>query len=143
MKAILFLDNWLIERTDCVDRQWYKPKYVKQLIEDFHPETLGYGGYLSAFYDENLGKYVMYLAVYPPEADPGTFVLRLETDDPYEWPTPTYDVDAKPAWKGFKDVVITAVPEHSSPCEHGWGSLIYAGGRPRLCRSAITSGHLP
>ena len=106
MQSILFLDNWLIDRVDCVDRQWYKPKFVKQLIEDFHPETLGYGGYLSAFYDDKLGKYVMYLAVYPPEADPGTFVLRLQSDDPYNWPTPTYDVNATPAWKGFSDVVI-------------------------------------
>jgi hypothetical protein len=47
----------------------------------------------------------MYLAVYPPEADPGTFVLRLLSDDPTQWENPSFDVNASPAWKGFESVV--------------------------------------
>ena len=105
MKTILFLDDWMLERATGLERIWYKPTFVKQLITDFHPESLGYGGYYSVFYDDRLGKYVMYLAVYPPEADPGTFVLRLLSDDPYNWENPTYDTSITPSWKGFKDVL--------------------------------------
>jgi len=105
MNTILFIDDWMLERADGLERVWYKPTFVKQLITDFHPETLGYGGYYSVFFDEKLQKYVMYLAVYPPEADPGTFVIRLESDDPYNWETPKYDTSSKPAWKGFENVL--------------------------------------
>ncbi|MBI3943420.1 MAG: hypothetical protein HY326_10445 [Chloroflexi bacterium] len=106
MQTILFLDNWMIERQDCLERAWGHPQFVKEVFTDLHPEALGYGGYDSIFFDERLGQYVMYLAVYPPEADPGTFVLRLQTDDPYNWPAPPYDRTANPIWKGFQDVVL-------------------------------------
>lgn len=106
MQAMLFLDDWMVERRTCLERVWGKPRYVKELFADFHPQVLGYGGYFSVFYDQQLGRYVMYLAVYPPEADPGTFVVRLQSDDPYSWPDPDYDPGATPAWKGFKDVLL-------------------------------------
>ena len=47
----------------------------------------------------------MYLNLYPREADPGTFVVRLESDDPRTWPSPRYSPGASPAWKGFSNVV--------------------------------------
>jgi hypothetical protein len=106
MQAILFLDDWMVERRTCLERVWGKPRFVKELFIDFHPDVLGYGGYLSVFYDQQLGRYVMYLSVYPPEADPGTFVVRLQSDDPYDWPDPVYDLRATPVWKGFQDVVV-------------------------------------
>lgn len=106
MKTILFLDNWLIEKQLCLERVWHKPRFVKEVFADFHPNVLGYGGYASMFWDERVGKYVMYAAVYPPEADPGTFVVRLESDDPYQWEDPLYDVAVTPAWKGFENVVV-------------------------------------
>ena len=54
MKTILFLDDWMLERATGLERIWYKPTFVKQLITDFHPESLGYGGYYSVFYDDRL-----------------------------------------------------------------------------------------
>lgn len=66
---------------------------------------LGYGSYYSIFFDEIIGKYAMYLAIYPPEADPGTFVVRLLSDDPTDWQNPVYDVAMTPAWRGFDHVV--------------------------------------
>ncbi|MCX6046409.1 MAG: hypothetical protein NT075_14985, partial [Chloroflexi bacterium] len=111
MRTILFLDNWLIERQEGLERVWGKPQFVKELFTDIHPGVLGYGGYYTVFYDEQVGRYVMYLAVYPPEADPGTFVVRLQSDDPYHWPNPVYDLNASTLWQGFQgkewqDVVV-------------------------------------
>ena len=105
MKAIFFLDDWLVERRVGLERVWGKPRFVKELFSNFHPHVLGYGGYYSLFFDQAQGRYVLYLAVYPPEADPGTFVLRLLSDDPTEWEDPVFDVNASPAWKGFQNVV--------------------------------------
>ena len=106
MKAILFLDDWMVEHRDSLERVWGKPEFVKELFTDFYPGFLGYGGYMTVFHDEQVGRYVLYLAVFPPEADPGVFVVRLESDDPYEWPHPVYDAGATPAWKGFEKVVL-------------------------------------
>ena len=63
---------------------------------------------MTVFHDEQVGRYVLYLAVFP-RPDPGVFVVRLESDDPYEWPHPVYDVGATPAWKGFEKVARAAV----------------------------------
>ena len=38
--------------------------------------------------------------------DLGVFVVRLESDDPYDWPHPIYDGGATPALKGFEKVVL-------------------------------------
>lgn len=115
MKTILFLDNWLIEKQVCLERVWYKPCFVKEVFRDFHPNVLGYGGYASLFWDERVGKYALYAAVYPPEADPGTFVLRLEADDPYHWADPLYEVATTPAWQGFNNVVVDEQEERFWP----------------------------
>lgn len=106
MQTILFLDNWMLEKQVGLERVWGKPHYVKEVFRDIHPQALGYGGYASIFWDDRVKKYVMYCAVYPPEADPGTFVLRLESDDPFTWADPKYDTSVAPAWKGFDQVVV-------------------------------------
>lgn len=105
MNAIFFLDDWLVERRVGLERVWGKPRFVKELFSEFHPHVLGYGGYFSLFFDHAVGRYALYLAVYPPEADPGTFVLRLLSDVPDAWEDPIFDVAASPAWRGFEHVV--------------------------------------
>ncbi|MEM7131033.1 MAG: hypothetical protein AAF702_32225 [Chloroflexota bacterium] len=115
MKTIFFLDNWLIEKQICLDRVWSKPRFIKEVFEDYHPHVLGYGGYVTASWDERVGKYVMYVDIYPPEADPGTFSIRLESDDPAEWDDPLYEVATKPAWKGFERVVVDEQGERFWP----------------------------
>ena len=138
MKALLFFDDWMVERRDCLERVWGKPTFVKELFTNYYPGFLGYGGYVSAFWDEALGKYVMYLAVYPPEADPGVFVLRLQSDDPYDWADPVYDVSVTPAWKGFKDVVVD---EHG---ERFWPNAVFPlAGTPLAERGYVTTEWQP
>jgi len=105
MKAVLFFDDWLLHRCDELDRHWHQPTLVKQLFTEFYPGYLGYGGYMTVFHDARLGRYVMYLAVFPPQADPSVFVVRLESDDPTNWPSPRFKLGATPAWKGFENVV--------------------------------------
>jgi hypothetical protein len=105
VKSIFFLDDWMVEQRVGLERVWGKPRFVKEIFSHFHPRVLGYGGYFSVFFDETVGRYAMYLAVYPPEADPGTFVLRLLSDDPAQWEDPSFELDASPAWTGFEHVV--------------------------------------
>lgn len=138
MRTLLFLDNWLIERQECLERVWGKPRFVKELFSDIHPGALGYGGYFTVFYDQRLGRYVMYLAVYPPEADPGTFVVRLQSDDPYHWPNPTYDLAASPIWRGFQDVVL------DDQSERFWPTFIRTlAGTPQAERGYLTTTYNP
>ena len=44
MKAILFLDDWMVEHRDSLERVWGKPEFVKELFTDCYPGYLGYGG---------------------------------------------------------------------------------------------------
>ncbi len=106
MKSILFLDDWMVEHRDSLERVWGRPRFVKEMFQEFYPGFLGYAGYISSFYDDNVGRYVLYLAVIPPKADPTVFVTRLESDDPYNWDAPAYDMSVTPAWKGFQNVVV-------------------------------------
>ena len=48
---------------------------------------------------------MLYLSIFPPEADHWVFTVRLQSDDLYNWPHPVYDGSADPAWKGFEDLV--------------------------------------
>ena len=59
MKAILFLDDWMIEHRDSLERVWGRPELVKELFTDFYPGFLGYGGYMTVFHDEQVGRYVL------------------------------------------------------------------------------------
>lgn len=137
-QAILFLDNWLIEKQVGLERVWGKPRFVKEVFHDFHPRVLGYGGYASMFWDERVGKYVLYAAVYPPEADPGTFVIRLESDSPYEWADPIYDATVTPAWKGFQQVVVDEKGERFWPIY-----INTLAGTPQASRGYLMSTYHP
>jgi hypothetical protein len=115
MKGIWFFDDWMLERRDCLERVWGKPTFVKEIFTEFNPPGWdGYGGYPTAFYDERLGRYVMYLNAYPgrksqnrtPGISAGEFQFRVQSDDPYNWPNPSYEPSATLAWQGFKEVVI-------------------------------------
>ncbi len=139
MKSILFLDDWMVERRDSLERVWGRPTFVKELFTDFYPGFLGYGGYMTVFHDERVGRWVMYLAVYPPEADPEVFVVRLESDDPRNWPHPVYDESAVPAWKGFENVVVDQRGERFWPF-----SVVSLAGTPISERGYVTGEwHMP
>jgi len=137
-QTILFLDNWMLEKQVGLERVWGKPHFVKEIFSDIHPEALGYGGYASMFWDDHVEKYVMYAAVYPPEADPGTFVLRLESDDPYHWADPKYDLSVTPAWRGFDQVVV------DENGERFWAIYINSlAGTPLADRGYLTTTYHP
>ena len=115
MNGIWFFDDWMLERRDCLERVWGKPTFVKEIFTTYPPPGWdGYGGFLTCFFDERLGRYVMYLINFPgrgaknrtPGIAAGEFQFRLQSDDPCSWPTPSYDPSAALAWEGFEDVVI-------------------------------------
>jgi hypothetical protein len=51
MKALLLLDDWLLDRRDGLERVWHRPAFVKELFPAFHPGFLGCGGYMTVFHD--------------------------------------------------------------------------------------------
>ena len=115
MNGIWFFDDWMLERRDCLERVWGKPRFVKEIFSDFYPTGWdGYGGYPTVFYDERLGKYALYLVAFPgresrdrtPGVSAGEFQFRLLSDDPYNWPDPVYDPAPELAWQRFGDVVV-------------------------------------
>lgn len=136
-QTILFLDNWMLEKQVGLERVWGKPRYVKEVFSDIHPQALGFCGYASIFWDDLVGKYVIYCAVYPPEADPGTFVLRLESDDPFTWADPKYDTSVTPYWIGFYQVVV------DEKGDRFWAIYINSlAGTPLADRGYISGDHL-
>ena len=115
MNGIWFFDDWMLEQRDCLDREWGKPTFVKEIFTELPPLGWdGYGGFVSVFRDDRLGRYVMYLVNFPgresrnrtPGVCAGEFLFRLQSDDPYNWPSPRWDPSTKFAWQGFEDVVV-------------------------------------
>ena len=115
MNGIWFFDDWMLERRDCLERVWGKPAFVKEIFTEFYPPGWdGYGGYPTAFYDERLGQYALYLIAFPgresrdrtPGISAGEFQFRLLSDDPCNWPDPVCDPAPGPAWRRFDDVVV-------------------------------------
>ena len=143
MKAMLFFDDFMLERRMCLERVWGKPKFVKEIFTDCYPGFLGFGGWTSTFHDEQLGKYVMYLHVYPRQVDPGkgpitqAFAVRLQSDDLYDWPNPVYDVSVSPAWKGFRDVVVKEDGEQFRAMQ-----VLPLAGTPLASRGYVASTYL-
>ena len=134
MKGIWFLDDWMLERRDCLERVWGKPSFVKELFTEFAPAGFGYGGYVTAFFDEKLGRYVMYIQTFPPPKKGFLDVIRLQSDDPYEWPNPSYDPSISPDWKGFKDVVVD---QNDQPI---WAYSVHTlAGTPLAARGYVTT----
>jgi len=106
MKAIFFFDDWMVERRECLERVWGRPRFVKEVFTDYHPGLLGCSPE-TVFYDERLGRYVMYARYISGEGRGSEqFTVRLQSDDLYNWPDPAYAVSATPAWRGFSDVVV-------------------------------------
>jgi hypothetical protein len=136
MKTLLFFDDWLLHRRDGLERVWHPPALVKEIFTESYPGFLGYGGYMTAFYDERVGRYVLYLAVYPPKADPETFVVRLESDDPAAWTNPRHDRAVTPAWKGFAQVLVDARGERFWPY-----AVMSLAGTPLADRGYVTTSY--
>jgi len=136
MKAILFLDNWMLERCECLERTWVSPTCVGELLTHGYP---GWQGFFpgQVFYDQRLGHYVMYVTACPPDIDPAagcnpTFCFRLQSDDLYNWPGPTFDVQSRPAWKGFTEVVVDEAGELI-----GHGDITSLAGTPHAERGYV------
>ena len=120
MNGIWFFDDWMLERRDGLEREWGKPTFLKEIFSDYYPRNWpGYGGFPTMFYDERLGKYVLYVVNCPgretAQRTPGKgfvgvcageFQFRVATDDPTNWPNPRYTPVEGPAWEGFEDVVV-------------------------------------
>ncbi len=138
MNGIWFFDNWMLERADCLERVWGKPTFVKEIFTEFKPlGSEGYGGYITVFHDRRLGCYVMYLFTHK-----GRVVFRLQSDNPYDWPNPSYDPAAalgwkgasNQGWKGFKDVVVD---QNGQPI---WAYAVHSlAGTPLAERGYVTT----
>jgi len=102
MKAILFFDNWMLERNIGFERVIGQPTFLGELLPDAvgcHLDTI--------FFDSRLDKYVLYLRARTGLAngDFETFAFRLESERPDQWELPPINPDISPVWKAYPNVL--------------------------------------
>ena len=60
----------------------------------------------SMFFDERVGRYVMYVDCFTAETEPRRFAVRVETDDPLKWPDLSGERAAKVLQPSGENVVV-------------------------------------
>ena len=89
MNCLLFFDDWMLEARQGLDRMQGQPV----LRADVTPELPEHLSRLaeavaatSLFFDERVGRYVMYMDCWTADPDSTRFSVRVESDDPLQWP---------------------------------------------------------
>ena len=85
MNCILFFDDWMLQAREGLDRMQGQPVVAADITADV-PEHLASAGASNLFFDERVGRYVMYVGCHTAGPEPTSFVVRVESDDPIEWP---------------------------------------------------------
>jgi len=104
MKSLFFFDDWLLRAREGLDRKQGQPRRVKEVVLG-HPELSLIRGISNISYDEYSRHYRMY-ADCIQKKDDKCFWIRLETDDPYNWPAPHWASGSGPIWTRTKNVVL-------------------------------------
>ena len=89
MNCLLFFDDWMLEARQGLDRMQGQPVLRADVSPEL-PEHLSrldeVGAAASLFFDERVGRYVMYVDCWTADPDSTRFSVRVESDDPLEWP---------------------------------------------------------
>ena len=104
MKSLFFFDDCLLRAREGLDRKQGQPMQVKELALERHRELSRIDA-AEISYDELRGCYVMY-ARCMQKKDDKWFYIRLETDDPYNWPAPHWASGNGPMWKRTENAVV-------------------------------------
>ena len=108
LKALFFFDDWLLHARDGMDRKQGQSSMVKEIDLGSHPE-LSYINCLRLYYDECLGRFVMYVDCGYKEdiqSDYRNFTFRLDTDDLQNWPLPEWASGSGPLWTRIENPVL-------------------------------------
>ena len=104
LNALFFFDDWMLRARDGLDRKQGKPTLVKEVKLGTHPElSIIRGGRF--YYDKGLGRYVMYVDCQHKDGR-SRFTIRLESDDPYNWPLPKWASGSGPLWTRAENPVV-------------------------------------
>ena len=104
MKSLFFFDDWLLRAREGLDRKQGQPRRVKESVPAYYPE-LRCRGLLNPDYDELQGCYATYVDCHQRKDDK-RFIIRLETDDPYNLPVPRWTSGSGPIWTRMENVVM-------------------------------------
>jgi len=85
MNCLLFFDDWMLQAREGLDRMQGQPVLLADVTVEV-PEHLSSAGAGGLFFDERVGRYVMYAGCHTAGPESTSFVVRVESDDPTDWP---------------------------------------------------------
>jgi len=89
MNCLLFFDDWMLEAREGLDRLQGQPTLLAEIVPDVpeHLSSIAVGmAAVSMFYDERVGRYVMYLDCWTDDPEPKRFSVRIESENGRDWP---------------------------------------------------------
>ena len=89
MRCLLFFDDWMLQARQGLDRLQSEPVLLADTTPKLpeHLSRIAVGmATTSMFFDERIGRYVMYVDCWTAEPERSRFTVRVESDDPREWP---------------------------------------------------------
>jgi len=105
MKTLFFFDDWLLDVREGLDRKMGQPRFLKKIYPEGHPVLTAARLMMIHPCEEN-GRYAAYVDCHGPEGH-RRFLVRVETDDPLDWPLPQVSEGPGQLWRRTKDVVVT------------------------------------
>jgi len=81
----LFFDDWMLQARQGLDRLQGQPVLLTDVTPDV-PEGLSSATAGGLFFDERVGRYVMYVDCFTAKPEKKRFTVRVESDDAIEWP---------------------------------------------------------
>jgi len=93
MQALLFFDDWMLQMRQGFDRMQGHPALLADITPDL-PKGLTMARGTWMLFDEKSGRYVMYIDCQTTGPKPTRFNVRVESDDPCNWPQLRGDASA-------------------------------------------------
>jgi len=123
MKCILFFDDWMLQWREGLDRTQGEPVVLADITMTDVPEHLSSAGAGGLFFDERVGRYVAYAGCTTAGPESTSFVVRVESDDPTDWPDLRGERAAEVLQPSAENVVVD---ENGTPL-HRFGVYPLAG----------------
>ena len=109
MNCLLFFDDWMLQARQGLDRMQGQPVLHAEIsteLPDHLSSSADADAITSLFFDERVGRYVMYVDCFTAETERRRFAVRLESDDPREWPDLSGERAAKVLRPEGENVVV-------------------------------------
>ena len=109
MNCLLLFDDWMLQARQGLDRVQGQPVLLAEIVSE-RPEHLSSGAdadaITSLFFDQRVGRYVMYVDCHMAGPERKRFNVRVESDDPLEWPDLRGERAAKILHPSSENVVV-------------------------------------